>query len=111
MSSRPAVIYVDVDETVIRSVGSKRIPMPGTLRLVRALHDHGATLYLWSRGGAAYAREVAEELHVDDCFTAFLPKPELLLDDAGVEHWSAVELHPAECSAITVEEVLARVKR
>lgn len=111
MNSRPAVIYVDVDDTLIRSAGSKRIPMPATVKLVRALHDHGAVLYLWSRGGAAYAREVAEELGIVQCFETFLPKPELLVDDASVEHWSAVELHPGECHGITVEEVLARLKR
>lgn len=85
--------------------------MPATVKLVRALRVHGATLYLWSRGGATYAEEVAKELRIDDCFTAFLPKPDLLLDDASVEDWSAVELHPAECSGITVEEVVARLKR
>jgi hypothetical protein len=46
MNSRPAVIYVDVDDTLIRSAGSKRIPMPATVKLVQALHDHGAALYL-----------------------------------------------------------------
>lgn len=105
------MIYVDVDDTLVRTSGSKRIPMTATITLVRALSDHGATLYLWSRGGAAYAQEVAEELRIADCFAAFLPKPELLLDDASVEHWSAVELHPAECSGMTVEQVLARIKR
>lgn len=75
-NSRPAVIYVDVDDTLVRSAGSKRIPMPSTVKLVRALHDHGAALYLWSRGGASYAREVAEELGIAECFAAFLPKPD-----------------------------------
>lgn len=111
MSTRPAAIFVDVDDTLVRTVGSKRIPMPATVKLVRALRDHGASLYLWSRGGAAYAREVAEDLRIAECFTAFLPKPELLLDDAGVADWGAVALHPAECSGITVEEVLARLTR
>lgn len=50
-------------------------------------------------------------LGIAECFAAFLPKPELFVDDASVEHWSAVALHHAECHGITVEEVLARLKR
>jgi predicted HAD superfamily phosphohydrolase YqeG len=110
MTSRVPAIYVDVDDTLVRSFGSKRIPMPATVALVKALKDRGAVLYLWSRGGAAYARETAEELKIADCFEAFLPKPQLLLDDASVEHWSAVELHPVQCSSMTADDVLARVK-
>ena len=103
-------IYVDVDDTLIRTFGTKRIPMPATVALVKALKDRGAALFLWSRGGATYAREVAQELKIDHCFDAFLPKPQLLLDDAEVGHWSAVELHPAQFASMTVDEVLARLK-
>lgn len=110
MTARVPAIYVDVDDTLIRSIGTRRIPIPATVGLVKALKDRGAALFLWSRGGARYAQEVAEELKVADCFEAFLPKPQLLLDDATVEHWSAAELHPAQCSSMTVDEVLARVK-
>lgn len=81
MTTRVPAIYVDVDDTLIRSVGTKRIPIPATVALVKALSERGAALFLWSRGGATYAREVAEELKVADCFEAFLPKPQLLLDD------------------------------
>lgn len=109
--TKPApAIYVDVDDTLVRTIGTKRIPMPGTVALVRSLKDRGASLFLWSRGGAAYARSVAQELKIDHCFEAFLPKPQLLLDDASVEHWSAVELHPAQCSSMSVDEVLARLR-
>jgi hypothetical protein len=101
---------VDVDDTLVRDVGPKRIPIPATVSLVKALRDRGATLYLWSRGGPAYAREVAEGFGIAHCFAAFLPKPDLLLDDAGIDRWGAVELHPARCASMTADEVLALIK-
>ncbi len=47
----PRVIHVDVDDTLVRSFGSKRIPMGAMVAQVRALHASGATLYCWSTGG------------------------------------------------------------
>jgi hypothetical protein len=44
------VIFVDIDDTLVRSVGTKRIPMPAEIANVRRLHTDGATLYLWSSG-------------------------------------------------------------
>lgn len=81
VAPRPRVVYVDVDDTLVRSVGVKRIPIPAVIRRVRALHQEGAEIYCWSSGGAEYAREVAEHLGISGCFRAFLPKPDLLLDD------------------------------
>ena len=66
--------YVDVDDTLVRSMGSKRIPTPRVVDRVRHLHENGATPYLWSSGGADCARESAEELGIRELFTAFLPK-------------------------------------
>jgi predicted HAD superfamily phosphohydrolase YqeG len=109
-TNTPPVIYVDVDDTIVRSFGSKRIPIAATVRLVRELKEQGVHLYCWSRGGAAYARTAAEELGVEDCFEAFLPKPEMLLDDVGVQGWRLVHLHPNECSSLTALEVLQRIK-
>jgi hypothetical protein len=102
------VIYVDVDDTLVRSFGSKRVPMTSTVALVRELKSRGALLYCWSGGGADYARTAAVELGIDDCFEAFLPKPHLLLDDVRIGVWRIAELHPAECSGLTAEEVIAR---
>jgi cation transport ATPase len=81
------VVYVDVDDTLVRSVGTKRIPMPGVVERVHRLHREGAALYLWSRGGADYARETAQELGVSECFLAFLPKPTLIIDDQPFTEW------------------------
>jgi len=110
MSSAP-VIYVDIDDTLVRSFGSKRMPMGAMVALVRSLKERGAALYCWSSGGAAYARSAAEEVGLGDCFEAFLPKPHLLLDDVSVSKWRLLELHPAECSSLTADEVLDRMRR
>lgn len=81
------VIFVDVDDTLVRTYGSKRIPMSSVVSRIRELHELGSTLYLWSSGGAEYARSSAIELGVEDCFEAFLPKPDVYLDDQAVSEW------------------------
>jgi predicted HAD superfamily phosphohydrolase YqeG len=81
------VIFVDVDDTLIRSVGTKRIPMPGVVKNIKALYENGAALYLWSSGGGEYARTSAVELGIDSCFIAFLPKPDMYVDDQAVHEW------------------------
>lgn len=84
---RQRVVFVDVDDTLVRSVGTKRIPMPPVIARVRALHQAGAALYLWSSGGGAYARDSAVELGIEHCFLAFLPKPDAYVDDQAVHEW------------------------
>lgn len=81
------IVFVDVDDTLVRSAGTKRIRMPATLQRVRELHAEGATLYLWSSGGADYARTSAEELGIAELFVGFLPKPNLMIDDQPVSEW------------------------
>ncbi len=102
----PRIIYVDVDDTLIRSFGSKRIPMSDMVARIQALSQAGATLYCWSSGGAAYAEQSARELGLWDCFEAFLPKPHILIDDVKLAAWPLVELHPNECLSKSVEELL-----
>lgn len=34
--NRPSVIFIDVDDTLVRSVGSTRIPMPEVIQIGRA---------------------------------------------------------------------------
>jgi phosphoglycolate phosphatase-like HAD superfamily hydrolase len=104
-----AVVYVDVDDTLVRSFGSKRMPMASMIALVRALKQRGALLYCWSSGGGEYARMAAAEVGLDDCFEAFLPKPHVLLDDVHVGRWKLLQLHPAECASMTPDEVLERL--
>lgn len=95
------VIYVDVDDTFVRSYGTTRIPIPAVISHIRALHEQGAELYCWSSGGADYARASAAEFGLVDCFTAFLPKPDVLLDDQNVADWRRLrQVHPNECGAL-----------
>jgi hypothetical protein len=42
----------------------------------------GCRLFLWSTGGGDYCREVATAYGLADLFEAFLPKPDLIIDDA-----------------------------
>ena len=110
--SPPLVVYVDVDETLVRNYGTTRIPIPAVIAHVRALFEDGAELYCWSSGGAAYARASAEELGLAGCFTAFLPKPQVLLDDQHAREWRRLlHVHPASCDAAnTVEAYRAALK-
>ena len=100
----PKIVFVDVDDTLVRSVGGKRILMPAAIRYVRRLHAAGAELYCWSSGGAEYARVSAEECGLAECFRAFLPKPHLIIDDQPLIEWRRLEwLHPLNCPAEPVD--------
>lgn len=81
------IAYVDIDDTLIRSFGSKRIPMTDMVRHVRYLFQEGVALYAWSSGGGEYARASARELGLEECFQAFLPKPNVIIDDQSPADW------------------------
>ncbi len=81
------VVFIDIDDTLVRTAGTKRIPMPRTLARVRDFHAQGHTLYLWSTGGSVYAEETAHELGIADLFQGFLPKPNLIIDDQAIGDW------------------------
>jgi hypothetical protein len=98
-------VYVDVDDTLIRTAGGKRIPVGGVAEHVRELAAAGVELYCWSAGGGLYARSVAESLGLAKFFAGFLPKPQVLLDDRLVSEWNRfIEVHPAECGKWTAQE-------
>jgi cation transport ATPase len=91
------VIFVDVDDTIGHSFGTKRIPIPQVIEAIRQLHSQGATLYCWSRGGAEYAQAIAIEFGIEHCFVGFLPKPDVTIDDQALADWHHLrEVHPAE---------------
>jgi hypothetical protein len=101
----PVHVYVDVDDTLVRSVGTKRIPMPSVIQHVRELHAQGAILYCWSAGGAEYARRSAEELGIAECFTVFLSKPNVLIDDQSATSWPrSILVHPSSCSGQSLDD-------
>ncbi len=104
MTARKLVAYVDVDDTLVRSVGTKRIPLPGVVRHVRELFDQGVELYLWSTGGAEYAQTTARELGIEGCFRGFLPKPQVIIDDQPVGDWrDLLQVQPSSCVGETAE--------
>ncbi len=72
---KESVIFVDVDDTLIRSFGAKQIPIPNAVDYVRDMFNAGHVLYCWSRGGAQYSREIATKLGIAECFVCFLPNP------------------------------------
>ena len=101
----PIYVYVDVDDTLVRSSGGSRIRIPAVVNDVRSLFEAGAVLYCWSAGGADYARDTAEELGISDCFAGFLPKPNILIDDQEQARWPrCIVVHPASCSSITLND-------
>ena len=98
---RPTIIYVDVDDTFVGSASHSRVPMPEVSEAIRRLHRDGATLYCWSSDGGDYARQGAEEFGVAECFLAFLPKPDIMLDDVGVSNWQRLRhVHPNAASEL-----------
>jgi hypothetical protein len=92
-------IYVDVDDTIVRSIGLKRIPIPSVIQHIRDLKSQGTTLFCWSSGGAEYAKSSSEEFGIADCFEAFLPKPNVMIDDQEVRSWKRyISIHPSNCA-------------
>jgi predicted HAD superfamily phosphohydrolase YqeG len=91
------IYFVDVDDTLVRTHGSKVVPIVKTIQSVRDLAKDGHTLYCWSAGGDDYARRIATQLGIASCFAAFLPKPHVLIDDQHPSEWRTLKvLHPSE---------------
>jgi hypothetical protein len=104
-SPREFYIYVDVDDTLIRSYGSKRIPIIATIKHLKELKVQGAKLYCWSSGGAEYAKNSAQELGIIEIFEAFLPKPQMLLDDQEINDWKElIQVHPISCQSKNLDD-------
>jgi hypothetical protein len=103
-------VFVDVDDTLVRSAGTKRLPIPHVVQHVRDLAREGAAIYLWSRAGADYARATAKELGIADCFRTFLPKPNIIVDDEELASWrSLAVIHPSSCRDLGVDDYRRRV--
>jgi phosphoglycolate phosphatase-like HAD superfamily hydrolase len=96
------VAYIDVDDTLVRSTGTKRIPILSVVAHVRALKNDGWELYCWSSGGSDYANATARELGIAACFAGFLPKPNIMIDDVPPQSWPFLRIiHPAEINEPT----------
>ncbi|BAT53469.1 hypothetical protein NOS3756_24300 [Nostoc sp. NIES-3756] len=104
------IIYVDVDDTLIRTFSGKRIRIPSTINHIKELKQQNAVLYCWSSGGAEYAKMVAEELGISEIFAAFLPKPNMLLDDQNVNDWKyLIQVHPMSCNSMSLDKYRQQV--
>lgn len=94
------VVYVDEDDTFVRSFGTKRISIQSTIEHIRQLHAAGARLFCWSAGGDDYARRSAVEFGIDTCFEGFLSKPNVMIDDQAPTQWPRCQqVHPVELSS------------
>jgi long-chain acyl-CoA synthetase len=60
----------DVDGCLVDSLTGSSL-RPGALRLLEHLAAHRRTVLLWSAGGAAYARAVAEAFDLDGLVTGY----------------------------------------
>ena len=111
MSDRETLtFFVDVDDTFVRSFGTKRIPIDRTIRHLKSLSEHGAELYCWSSGGAEYARQSAAEFGIEDIFVAFLPKPHVMIDDVNVNDWKyLLQVHPNLCGSKQLADYVAEI--
>lgn len=81
-------VFVDVDETLLRNVGKKQIPIVAVIRKIKFMYEKGVGLYCWSSGGADYAKESASKLGIEHCFIGYLPKPNYIVDDQSLNSWS-----------------------
>ena len=99
-------IYVDVDDTLVRHVDGKHIAITAVVGQVRRLHARGFSIYCWSTGGADYARRVATDLGVAECFVTFLPKPTILIDDQEISAWLSKAFHPLSIDDDSIDAVL-----
>ncbi|MDJ0941679.1 MAG: hypothetical protein QNJ00_18080 [Woeseiaceae bacterium] len=97
MNANASIVYVDIDDTLVRSAGSKRIPIPHVVAAVEQMAAEGSSMFAWSSAGVGYAREVAAELGIEAIFAAFLPKPTLMIDDQEPSEWRYLTVsHPNE---------------
>jgi FMN phosphatase YigB (HAD superfamily) len=70
---KPLVVYIDVDDTLTRSAGTKVMPVRAVVEHAKELAKSGAAVYCWSTAGAEYARSTAQRLGIEDFFVGFLP--------------------------------------
>lgn len=104
------VLYIDIDDTLIRSFGSKQIPITSMVQYVQEIDPNEADLYCWSSGGAEYARDVAKRLGIESQFIAFLPKPEIVIDDQAISDWRMIRLHPNEARSQSMQDLILKLK-
>lgn len=109
-TDRRLVVYIDVDDTLVRSAGTKTVPIPSIIEHVKQLADSGAELYCWSSVGAEYARITTRNLGIESCFVGFLPKPNIVIDDQAIPDWKRfATVHPLNVAG-SVDEYRAMIE-
>ncbi len=83
------IIYCDVDGTLIFPDDQ---PIDFTVDFLKYAKERGCKLYLWSQGGGDYCLEVANRLGLGNLFEAFLPKPDICVDDLAISA-EFIQLH------------------
>lgn len=73
-----ANVFVDVDLTLVDM--NQRL-LPGAKEALERLKATGCHLFLWSTGGAEYARKIAMAYGLADLFEGFAAKPDIIIDD------------------------------
>jgi hypothetical protein len=77
--NRKSIIYIDVDDTLIRTFGTKQIPIPRSADYFRRMH-------MSYTDGVELEQTILETLRqssvsISDLSASFLPKPDIVLDD------------------------------
>ena len=104
-SNSRLVVYIDVDDTLVRSAGTKTMPVPSIVEHAKILAGSGAELYCWSTAGAEYARSTAQNLGVEHCFVGSLPKPRVVIDDQDLVDWKRFAVvHPMNAAGKSVDD-------
>jgi len=94
-------VFVDVDDTLVRSVGSKIIPLPKVIDKVRLLAARGYRIFVWSSGGATYSERISKDLGIAGIVSGYFCKPAFVIDDQPVENWPATRMiHPLNIDEI-----------
>src|SRR5690348_12231988 len=85
-------VFVDVDLTL---VDAHQVIRPGAIKAMQILFDAGCHLFLWSTGGGPYCRQIAERYGIGGLFEAFLPKPDIYIDDMPATIFNGLVFDPA----------------
>ena len=85
------LICFDVDGTLIQRISDRDCERSKVTELLKLLHSKGNTIYVWSGGGAEYARIQVTRLGLDNLITGYASKkdssyikPYLAIDDQVV---------------------------
>jgi len=99
-------ISIDVDQTILNDDGHL---MPGVHEsLAKLKANEHYQLQLWSKGGAAYAREMAEKWGLLQYFGSYASKPDVAIDDLPEDSTPTCRLGvPFADAASAIDEFVA----